>query len=365
MGAIRAGLRRYGLALLLAGLVIAAIVLSRVIGAATEYRLSFRVDSANGLYPGSDVLVAGARAGSVQDITVDGGRARVTISVDQAHAPVHRDARVAVRPKSLLGEKYVQLEPGSGDTLPGSSELPASQVLPPVELQDVVNSLDAPTREKLRTLVIELGGGVSGQGASTNQTLYYGRQDLDDLAAVADTLAARNQDLQAIVQALDQVTAELARSDRSRELGGLIQNSQTLLHSLTTQDAQIRNLLVQANAALGRSDRGLQGTATDLNAIFQQAPALVSVVDRLTADLGTGMDTTLSGNHLEEHDKSTRATTVVFGSRDANGYATRVNIIPCLQPCVYEPSGGNSVSAGVPAGGLNDVISFILQGVKQ
>jgi phospholipid/cholesterol/gamma-HCH transport system substrate-binding protein len=364
MTAIRAGLRRYGLAAFLAGLVILAIVLWRVIAGASEYRLEFRVDSANGLYPGSDVLVAGAKAGSVQDITVDGGRAQVTIAVDQAHAPVHKDARVAVRPKSLLGEKYVQLEPGSDDTLPAGSELPASQVLPPVELQDVVNSLDAPTREKLRTLVIELGGGVTGQGASTNQTLYYGRQDLDDLAAVADTLAARDQDLQAIVQALDQVTAELARSDRSHELGGLVQNSQALLHSLTTQDAQIRNLLVQANAALGRTDRGLQGTASDLNAIFQQAPALVSVVDRLTADLGAGMDTTLSGNHLEEHDKSTRATTVVFGSRDANGYATRVKIIPCTT-CPYVVPGGTSSGAAISHSGFDDVVGLILQGVRQ
>src|SRR2546421_4274497 len=122
--------------------VLLAIVSSRIANGLTEYRLVVPLDSADGLYPGSDVLIAGARAGSVRDISVEGAQSLVTIAVDDAYAPVHADATVTVRPKSLLGEKYVALDPGHSDELPSGSRLSHEQVARAVDLQDVVNSLD-------------------------------------------------------------------------------------------------------------------------------------------------------------------------------------------------------------------------------
>src|SRR5947209_1297677 len=226
MDAVRKWVIRYRVALIVGLVVLLAIISFRIVNGLTEYRLVVPLDSADGLYPGSDVLIAGAKAGSVQDISLDGNQTLVTIALDDAYSPVHSNARVTVRPKSLLGEKYVALDPGSSDVLQSGSRLPQTQVARAVELQDVVNSLDAPTREKLRTLVISLGGGLAGRGLDTNQTITYGRQDLDHLAAITDTLAARDRDLQTVIQGLDQVTAELAKSDRRQQLGELLKNSE-------------------------------------------------------------------------------------------------------------------------------------------
>src|SRR5947209_4642481 len=173
MDAVRKWVIRYRVALIVGLVVLLAIISFRIVNGLTEYRLVVPLDSADGLYPGSDVLIAGAHAGSVRDISLDGSQTLVTIAVDDAYAPVHRDATVTVRPKSLLGEKYVALDPGRSDTLPSGSQLPNTQVARAVELQDVVNSLDQPTREKLRTLLISLGGGLAGQGLNTNQTISY------------------------------------------------------------------------------------------------------------------------------------------------------------------------------------------------
>ena len=357
---------RYRAALLLGLLVVLAIASYRIVAGLTEYRLVIPIDSADGLYAGSDVLIAGARAGTVRDIRLDGSQALVTIGLDDAHAPVHSDAQVAVRPKSLLGEKYVALDPGSsGNMLSSGSTMPRRQVARAVDLQDVVNSLDQPTREKLRTLVLELGGGLSGQGTALNQTFSSGRRDLDDLAAIANTLAARDADLEQVIQGLDQVTAELARSDRSQQLGGLIQNSQTLLASLAQQDAQIKTALVEANAALQRNDTALQGTAGALNGIFVQAPQLMSLTNELTADLANGMANNVAGRHLTQFDDSMRATRVVFGARDAAGnYATRVSV-------VVGPVAGNGAASpvsGTPApaspGAFEAVLGILLKGSR-
>ncbi|HEY8678312.1 MAG TPA: MlaD family protein [Candidatus Dormibacteraeota bacterium] len=342
MSAVTAWASRYRIPLVVAAVIVLAIASSRIVGGLTEYRLMVPLDSADGLYPGSDVLIAGAKAGSVSDITLEGGQTLVTLTLGDAYAPVHSDAKVTVRPKSLLGEKYVALDPGTRDVLQSGSRLPEEQVARSVELQDVVNTLDQPTREKLRTLVIELGGGLAGQGPNTNQTIAYGRQDMDHLAAISDTLAARDADLEQVIQGLDQVTAELARSDRRQQLGALIQNTQTLLHSLSLQDAQIKQTLVQANAALGRTDTSLTGTASQLNHIFQQAPRTVDLLNGLSADLGSGMDQILKGNNLRTFDAGMKYSSNVFGgsASDGSGYATRITVtvggcslgIPCTVP---------------------------------
>ncbi|TMG35323.1 MAG: MCE family protein [Chloroflexi bacterium] len=327
---LRESLRRLQAPALLIGVIVLALVALRITSGLTEYRLTIPIDSADGLYPGSDVLIAGAKAGSVQDIKLDGGQALVTITLDEAHAPVHSDARATIRPKSLLGEKYVALEPGTGssDALAAGSRLPQTQVAQAVDLQDVVNTLDQPTREKLRTLVIELGGGLAGQGTATNDTIAYGTKDMNDLATIANTLAARDQDLQKVIQGLDQVTAELAKSDRRQQLGVLIQNSETLLHSLAAQDTQIKRALVETNAALSRTDTALSGLGPRLNSILRQAPRLSGVAGGLSADLSNAINVDLAGNNLTLFDQGMKASTTVFGARDSGGnYATRITVV--------------------------------------
>src|SRR5437879_11687344 len=131
------------------GLVIALALASfRIVNGLTEYRLVVPLDTADGLNPGSDVLIAGAKAGSVQDISLHGNQTLVTIALDDAYAPAHADATVTVRPKSLLGEKYVALDPGSSDVLGSGSRLPRTQVARARELQDLVNTRAQPTHEK-------------------------------------------------------------------------------------------------------------------------------------------------------------------------------------------------------------------------
>jgi len=347
VGPIQAWITRHRAALVLAVIVLLAFASSRIVNGLTEYRLVVPLDSADGLYPGSDVLIAGAHAGSVRDISLDGSQTLVTIALDDAYTPVHRDAKVTVRPKSLLGEKYVALDPGRSDTLPSGSRLPQQQVARAVELQDVVNSLDQPTREKLRTLLISLGGGLAGQGLNTNQTISYGRQDLDHLAAITDTLAARDQDLQQVIQGLDQVTAELAKSDRRQQLGALIQNSQTLLHSLSQQDAQIKATLANANAALSRTDASLSGTAVQLNDILQQAPRTVDLLNGLTRDFASNTDLLVAD--MGTFTRGEKYGPDVFGAQDGQGYATRISVIAgaCSVgvPCSVPVNGGTAASS--------------------
>ncbi len=340
---------------LLALVVVGGLATGHAFVASQPYDLNVPFADAAGLYPGSDVLIAGSRAGTVRQIQLQGSAAVVTVALDPAHAPVRSDARATLRPKSLLGEKYIDLNPGlAGDAEPSGWTLPRASAQQSTELQDVFNTLDAPTRSKLQTVILELGGGVAGQGPNLNETFATGTTDIKDLAATAEVLRQRDAELQQVIGSLNQVTQELARSDRSQQLGALIVNANALLANLASQDDALKKALDQTSAALSRSDTALAGVQGNLNDIFHQSPVLVHQANLLTGDLASAMQVTSGtlGQCSDNQPVSTctpglllgiREGPIVFGGRDANGYATRVTVI----------AGPGSAGLGLPgAGGL-------------
>jgi virulence factor Mce-like protein len=370
--------------------VVAGTASQRVLLTPTTYVLKVVAQDAAGLYPGSDVMIAGARAGSVQDISLTSdGLALITTDLDPTYAPVHQDASVSIRPKSLLGEMYVALEPGQGAaTLPSGATLPRLQVNRSTDLQQVVSTFDQPTRDKLQTVIVELGGGVTGRGQELNSAIPYGRQDLSDLAAVADTLAQHDQELKAVIQDLNTVLGELATSDRSQQLSLLIQNTEKLFQNLVQQEAQLKEMLATTNAALSRLKTSLNGTAPALNGIANELPVTVDQGNLLLANLGSNTDAVLP--NLDTMIQGIQRGPVVFGGRDANGYATRISLVvgcssidlcptltgPLSQlplarslPVVGTPVGGQAPPAGGPAAGTTDqallkdgILGFLLGG---
>ncbi len=325
-----------------------SVFVPRVLEPGGAYTLQVPLDTAAGLYPGSDVEIGGARAGRIDDIRLEGATAVATISVEPQFAPVHRDAMVSLRPKSLLGEKYLALDPGqAGGTLPSGARLPKSAVTRSVDLEEVVNTFDQPTRDKLKVLVDELGGGVANEGSVQNQGLSSGRQDLDDLAAVADRLQQRDRDLKEVISSLSQVTDELARSDRRTQLGALIKNTEDLMRTLADQDAQIQRALGETDAALARTDAALGGAGGNLNDISRSLPVTVHYASGLTNDLSLGMEPLMA--HLDQFIAGVQYGPRVFGGRDASGYATRISIIAGTGTLGLGTPGPASGGFGLPA----------------
>jgi virulence factor Mce-like protein len=351
MQAVTDWLTRFRWVVAFALIVVVAIAGFRTIAGITAYRINVPLLSAAGLYPGSDVMVAGSRVGSVEEVRPDGPGALVTITIDPDHVPIRSDASVTLRPKSLLGEKYLALDPGqSSRTLASGATIPERRVSASTDLQQVINTLDAPTREKLQTLLLELGAGLAGRGAETNAAIAYGTQDMHDLNAITTTIAQRDADLEQVIQSLDQVTSELAQSDRRTELGAFIQNLEALLHDLNEQDAELKRALTETDSALTRTDSALSGTGQNWNDLFTASPQLVSQAGALTADLGTGLDTLVSGTLLKQFTQSIREGPVVFGAHDAYGYATRIDVVvgcATAGPCP-QASAAPSTPAGLP-----------------
>ncbi len=110
----------------------------RGLGRSITVEASF--SDAAGLSDGAVVSVSGVPVGRVEKLGVAHGGAVATLSLD-AEAGLRQDVKVAVRARSVLGEKYVELTPVS-DTAPlladGGKLLSVGQ---PVEIDQLVTSL--------------------------------------------------------------------------------------------------------------------------------------------------------------------------------------------------------------------------------
>ena len=211
-----------------------------------------------------------------------------TASVDKQFSPVHQGATAAIRPKSLLGEKYIAMTVGDADkpALSSGTRLPDSATQVNVELDQLINVFDQPTRDQLRTLINELGTGVAGQGRTTNETFQSGRQDLDNLAQVTDVLQQRDAELRRIVNSLTRLTQTLASDQQRANYPDLLRHSDVVLTALKQEDADVKQGIERMNQLFGEFDQGLSGRQNDLRQIFADLPQTLADLDALSVNLG-------------------------------------------------------------------------------
>jgi ABC-type transporter Mla subunit MlaD len=246
-------------------------------GASTgPYEVRAIFDNAAFAVTREDVRIAGAPVGSIKalDVTPD-KKAAVTISIDDARfTPFHANATCSIRPQSLIGEKYVDCDPGTSGSQPlqripagsagaGSYLLPVSQTHSPVDLDIVQDISRQPTRQALTILISELGTGLAARGA--------------DLAAVihrANPALGRT----------DQVFQILAR--QNRELAQLATDSDTVLGPLAQERQRIADFVVQAR----RTSDASAARAADIARTLNRFPTFLRQLQPLMVDLGTLAD---------------------------------------------------------------------------
>lgn len=244
-------------------------------------RISFV--SADGLVSGSDVLESGAKVGYVSSIEPESTTAAlVSVAIDSAHWPLHRGVTVDIRPKSLLGEKYVDIHDGAANApvYDVSQTLKASPNADPVELDQFINSLDPATRTAVRVLLDDLGAGVAGRGEDLNAAIAAGKADLANLAVTGQTLNNRDADLDRILVGLDDVFAKITSDDQLAQISQLISNGQNTLNAIESVQEQFSRQFTDANVTLTDLNVALDGPigngslAQTIDAASRLIPAL-------------------------------------------------------------------------------------------
>ncbi|HYF24580.1 MAG TPA: MlaD family protein [Baekduia sp.] len=247
--------------------------------------LRVEVADATGLVQDSDVKVDGIPVGSVDAPVVTArDTAMVTLHLDEG-VVAGRGARAGVLAANLLGEKYVDLSLGDRRRpLPDGTVLRGART--PVQLDDVLNMLDTPTRARLRLLLNEAGIALLGRGADLNRLLDELPGSLDRTTALVEQVAGENRALGALVEHAERFAGTAAR--RRTELGRLVDGAQrSLAVTAREQRALGRTIaaapggLEQLNRSLGHLERLAEPLRPAARALSQTAAPLTQTLAAL------------------------------------------------------------------------------------
>jgi virulence factor Mce-like protein len=285
---------------LLAGVAVLAVVLA-VSALALGVGLPFSgkpfeiradVSTSAQLRSGSLVRLAGVDIGQVTAIERRGDRARLTLRIDRRREVIRADARLAIRPRLLLGgNDYVDLSPGTPAAAPMRSGgvVSLSRTSGPVELDQVLNVFDFPARTAMQSSLDALASGLgrsSAAGPSGAEGLRRAARELDDaLVSVREVAAAargqRPGDLRRAVRSTGDVTAQLVAGS-PETLAALVEHYDRVFATLAAQDTQLEaglrelaDLTTDGPGALSKLDRALppvRRLATALQPALRAAP---------------------------------------------------------------------------------------------
>ena len=136
---------------------------------AQSYRVTAAFPEAATLAQEADVRIAGVSVGKVKtkELNDEDGTIKpntlVEIEIEDEYAPVPANTKATLRQKTLLGETYVELTPGtSGEKLDDGGRLPDAQVEPTVELDEIYQAFDKPTRAAFRAWIKNSAGAIKG-----------------------------------------------------------------------------------------------------------------------------------------------------------------------------------------------------------
>jgi phospholipid/cholesterol/gamma-HCH transport system substrate-binding protein len=238
------------------------------IGGGQTFHAAFA--EAGGLRSGDPVRIAGVTVGKVTGVDLENAHVMVTFTV-RGDQRLGRQTRAAVKLQTLLGKKYLELNPAGSGRLSGSSEIPLADTTSSYDVVDAFSDLTT-TTEQIDT----------GQLAQSLETLSTEFKDspadvkasLDGLSRLSRTVASRDGELQELLARAHDVTGTVA--DRNQQVASLIQNGDLLLQELDQRRAAIHTLFLNTS----RLAEQLTGLVQDNRA--QIAPALAQLHGVLT-----------------------------------------------------------------------------------
>lgn len=233
-----------------------------VIGGGTTYSADFT--EAAGLDAGTEVRVAGVKVGKVTGVSLDHGHVKVTFKVK--HTWIGDASTAAIMIKTLLGEKYLAVDPLGVARQDPRRHIPISRTIAPYDVSTAFTDL-ARTVGRLDTGQLEQS--LEAISDTFRDTPPDVRRALDGLSDLSRTISSRDAQLARLLAGTKQLTGTLA--GQNDEFAALLRDGNLLLAELRTRRAAIGSLLTGTR----RLAVELSGLVADNQA--QLGPALRSL----------------------------------------------------------------------------------------
>lgn len=247
---------------LAAALAVAVLLSAGAAGAADEPRYTVVLDNAFGLTEGSDLRSSGVVIGKVSRLGIQRrtARALATITVTKpSFAGFRSDVFCEVKPQSLIGEYYLDCDPGKAAG-PAPDTIPVQQTAGTIPPDLVLDILRRPARERFGLILTELGIGLTARGDDVQTTLRRA------------------------VPALRETDKVLRILDRNREtLNQLTRDADTVLHGVADNRRDVARFVREA----GDTTQASASRASALRATVDKLPGFLRELRPTLAELGT------------------------------------------------------------------------------
>ena len=229
-----------------------------------KYELKAIVESGHELHSRTPVRIAGVDVGKVKKVERGpGSMATVTMELEQRAQPIHKDARLKIRPRIFLeGNFFVDLQPGTpaSPLMKSGGTIPLAQTAIPVQLDQVLAALRQSNRKDLLSTINGLGESLGDGGAEALNA---------SLPDWAPTFARGAQAMEAL------------RGQRPDDLSGLIAEAQTVMTALADRRTDLADAvtgLARTSTAFAARREQLAQSIPELDSLLAEAsPAFVAL----------------------------------------------------------------------------------------
>jgi virulence factor Mce-like protein len=266
----------------LAGMEYLAVNIGQGVLFTSNYSVHAVFSDADGLPTAADVRVSGVDVGKVVDISHDAshpGETVATLQITDSRAiPLFTNGYAKVRPKTLLGEKFVDLIVGGGasaEQIADGGFLPLSQAGKDVSNDEIFNAFDAKTRAQQQVVLQALDAATLQRSNDINMILPQLTTVVSDLQPLARLYEKDQPQVDRIFVQLNTIMQTLA--DEHVQLAGLLSNGSTALGAIAQKDQALFTTLNEAANFSSEINNALAPTvAQQRQAIQELAPSLQS-----------------------------------------------------------------------------------------
>lgn len=243
-----------------------------VVGGGKTYHATFA--EAGGLKKGNEVRVAGVKVGKVSSLELDGRTVKISFKIKGVDLGDQTTA--AIKVKTMLGQKYLSLDPSGRSPLDGT--IPLANTTTPYDVNEAFSDLSTTVDEIDTDKMEQSFEALSDAFKDTPESV---RQMVSGLTDLSRTISSRDEQLASLLESTSEVSGTL--KDRNAEFAKIITDGSSLLGELESRRESVRKML-QGTARLGTELTGLVKDNED-----QLRPALAKL-DKVSAILTRNQD---------------------------------------------------------------------------
>lgn len=215
-----------------------------------SYRLLMNVGTSDGLWEGSQVRLAGVEVGSVDEISIAGGHAELTLKIRAAYQ-LPADSEAELKASGLLGDLFVRVYPGTADVMLKDMDRIKTRS-EPADIDKITKNLEK-ISEDIAAITSVLR--QVAENDSNRQHVESTLANADQLTEILREIAAGNkQDIAAIVQSVRRLSEAL--EGHVDDISGNVNEEVDKLKELTDQ---LNEAASDMTSITGKIDRG-EGT---------------------------------------------------------------------------------------------------------